>query len=87
MDTPYIGFMVDVVNHVGEICTYSCCSFDWFITGVKIDVTDAEANASANAANADELKLQELVENLPRPDALKGTQVIPLDFEKVKLSK
>ena len=61
-----------------------CWIYFHVITGVKIDVTDAEAQASASAA-ADETKLEELSETLPAPASLKDFHMLPIDFEKVGL--
>ncbi|XP_035675707.1 ubiquitin-like modifier-activating enzyme 1 [Branchiostoma floridae] len=49
-------------------------------SGVKIDVTDAEAQASASSFDDDQL---ETVRNsLPAPESYKGSQMTPLEFEK-----
>ncbi|KAJ8047744.1 Ubiquitin-like modifier-activating enzyme 1 [Holothuria leucospilota] len=51
--------------------------------GVKISVTDAEAQASAEMAS-DEETLQNLMTLLPKPEELKknGIKVVPIEFEK-----
>ena len=63
------------------VCLISCL-ICFHIAGVKIDVTDAEAQASASAA-ADETRLEELSETLPAPASLKDFHMLPIDFEKV----
>ena len=49
---------------------------------MKIAVTDAEAQASAEA-QADLAHLEDLVGSLPSPQELKDIKISPLDFEKV----
>lgn len=51
---------------------------------MKISVTDAEAQASAEMAS-DEETLQNLMTLLPKPEDLKknGIKVVPIEFEKV----
>ncbi|XP_033645283.1 ubiquitin-like modifier-activating enzyme 1 [Asterias rubens] len=50
-------------------------------SGVKIDVTDAEAQASAQVS-ADEAQLKDILNALPSPASLKDFKIIPVDFEK-----
>jgi ubiquitin-activating enzyme E1 len=50
-------------------------------SGVKIDVTDSEAQASAQAS-ADEMQLKGLIEALPSPGSLASLKMAPLEFEK-----
>ncbi|XP_041459410.1 ubiquitin-like modifier-activating enzyme 1 [Lytechinus variegatus] len=49
--------------------------------GVKIAVTDAEAQAAAEV-HADDARLKEIIESLPTPEQLKQISIKPLDFEK-----
>ncbi|XP_071816055.1 ubiquitin-like modifier-activating enzyme 1 isoform X2 [Apostichopus japonicus] len=49
--------------------------------GVKISVTDAEAQASSQES-ADEESIQSLIHALPPPSTLKAVVIKPLDFEK-----
>jgi len=50
--------------------------------GVKIAVTDAEAQASANQGDADIDSYGKLVEEIPKPDTFGGLKIIPAEFEK-----
>ncbi|XP_022080221.1 ubiquitin-like modifier-activating enzyme 1 [Acanthaster planci] len=50
-------------------------------SGVKIDVTDTEAQASAQHS-ADEAELQSILNALPTPDSLKDLRITPIEFEK-----
>ena len=53
-------------------------------SGVKISVTDQEAqNASADV---DDIKVEKIVNNLPKPEDIKDLKVYPCDFEKVDKS-
>ena len=53
-----------------------------FTDGVKIAVTDAEAQASANQGDADIDSYGKLVEEIPKPDTFGGLKIIPAEFEK-----
>lgn len=68
------SYIVNVLNtvHVPEFTPRA---------GVKIAVTDAEAQAAAEA-QADEARLKEIVDTLPTPEQLKSMTILPLDFEK-----
>ena len=51
--------------------------------GVKIAVTDAEAQASANQdGNADVDSLTKLLEEIPKPDTFGNLRITPAEFEK-----
>ncbi|XP_033109531.1 ubiquitin-like modifier-activating enzyme 1 [Anneissia japonica] len=50
-------------------------------SGVKIDVTDAEAQMSAQASVEDDT-LESVMKNLPQPSSFQNFKVKPLDFEK-----
>ncbi|XP_057312702.1 ubiquitin-like modifier-activating enzyme 1 isoform X2 [Hydractinia symbiolongicarpus] len=49
-------------------------------SGVKISVTDQEAQNSAN--DVDDIKVENIKKNLPSPENLKGLKLNPADFEK-----
>lgn len=52
-------------------------------SGIKIAVTDAEAQAAANnAGNADEDRLTQLQGELPSVESLNGLKMEPVEFEK-----
>lgn len=51
-------------------------------SGVKIDVTDAEAQARQNDASYDEEQIEQMKDSLPDPESLKGIKLTPVEFEK-----
>ncbi|CAH1783923.1 unnamed protein product [Owenia fusiformis] len=51
-------------------------------SGVKIDVTDAEADARRNDGSLDESSLETVKKSLPDKMSLKGTRFVPIEFEK-----
>merc|ERR1719400_424842 len=51
-------------------------------TGVKIAVTDAEAEAQNNAAMSDSEELEKLKNELPKPETFGKLRVTPHEFEK-----
>lgn len=51
-------------------------------SGVKISVTDAELEASANGASVDTSELQKIKDQLPNPELVKGKLLHPVEFEK-----
>ncbi|XP_038066998.1 ubiquitin-like modifier-activating enzyme 1 isoform X2 [Patiria miniata] len=70
-DTAYIRKVVEAVK-VPQFVPRS---------GVKIDVTDSEAQASAQHS-ADDAELQAVIKALPSPQSLKELKITPIDFEK-----
>jgi len=50
--------------------------------GVKIAVTDAEAQAAANQGDTDIDSYGKLVEEIPKPETFGGLKIIPAEFEK-----
>jgi len=50
--------------------------------GVKIAVTDAEAQAAANQGDADIDSYGKLLEEIPKPETFGGLKIIPAEFEK-----
>ena len=56
--------------------------FSW-TDGVKIAVTDAEAQAAANQEGySDADKLVKLLEEIPKPDTFGNLRITPAEFEK-----
>jgi len=51
-------------------------------SGVRIETTEAEANARANDGTVDLDELEKVKESLPSAEALKTIPIIPIDFEK-----
>ena len=60
-----------------------CTSIIFLTDGVKIAVTDAEAQASANQEGyTDADHLANLIEEIPTPDTFGGLRITPAEFEK-----
>lgn len=51
-------------------------------SGVKIAVTDQEAEQEANSGNLDSDNIDTVKANIPPPESFKGFKMIPADFEK-----
>eukprot|EP00106_Octopus_bimaculoides_P013461 XP_014780903.1 PREDICTED: ubiquitin-like modifier-activating enzyme 1 [Octopus bimaculoides] len=51
-------------------------------SGIRIDLTDAEAQSRQNDANYDEEQIQILRDSLPSPESLSNIKLTPIEFEK-----
>ncbi|CAI9743336.1 ubiquitin-like modifier-activating enzyme 1 [Octopus vulgaris] len=51
-------------------------------SGIRIDLTDAEAQSRQNDANYDEEQIQILRDSLPSPESLSSIKLTPIEFEK-----